>query len=282
MSIRSGFYQSINGDRKYDADDLNMMTDGLASDGVLKGVGGEFKVESISDWTVRLYPGKIVANNVIFHIDEYEYLDFNVIPSDPILSRIDSIVITIDSSIGRRTSTVSYSVGMMSPNPVSIVAEIDRNIEQYRAENPNSYVFVVASILIQAGAESVRMCPIISNIGNFVPYAKCQVKVASDSTLIKRLKKELDAKFEEIKKKAVGTIDCTGVIDHTLPSGTLSLFLTNDLIKTDSILDIYCRCVVDGKYVTPDVKQIVCQNGSASIIFRKAFFEKIDMKIKVI
>lgn len=44
MAITSGFFNSVNGDRVYNAREISMYFDGLISDGVYESVGGKLQV----------------------------------------------------------------------------------------------------------------------------------------------------------------------------------------------------------------------------------------------
>ena len=44
MAISSGFYNSVNGDRTYDADQFGSLFDGIIAPGVFPNVGDKFRV----------------------------------------------------------------------------------------------------------------------------------------------------------------------------------------------------------------------------------------------
>ena len=46
MAFSYGFYNSLNGDRKYDSEDLSRMFDGIIYDGVIGAVGDTFAVKA--------------------------------------------------------------------------------------------------------------------------------------------------------------------------------------------------------------------------------------------
>lgn len=53
--IKSGFYDSINHDRLYRADDFSDYFEGLISDGIYAGIGKEFRVLPMDlRWAFRL------------------------------------------------------------------------------------------------------------------------------------------------------------------------------------------------------------------------------------
>lgn len=90
-----GFYNSVNGDRTYNAEDMNNMFQGVISYGILRGVGEEFKVTaSEALGSVRIGSGKAWLNNTWSH-NKYAY-DFRLPDGDAITSRIDLLCLVVD------------------------------------------------------------------------------------------------------------------------------------------------------------------------------------------
>ena len=46
--LTSGFFNSVDGDRKYNAEQMSQMFEGLIGDGIFESVGGKFKVSANS------------------------------------------------------------------------------------------------------------------------------------------------------------------------------------------------------------------------------------------
>ena len=63
MAVTYGFFNSVEGDRKYNADQMSEYFDGLVSNGVYLNVGGAFKVTaSGSGLSVNVAPGRAIIN----------------------------------------------------------------------------------------------------------------------------------------------------------------------------------------------------------------------------
>ena len=54
MSVTYGFYNSLNGDRKYNAEQVSSLFDGLIIDGVFASVGMAFAVKATTGITVNV------------------------------------------------------------------------------------------------------------------------------------------------------------------------------------------------------------------------------------
>lgn len=58
--ITSGFFDSLNGDRKYNSDQLSLMLEGLVGDGIYENVGNKFKVSAAGGMSVSIGSGRAV------------------------------------------------------------------------------------------------------------------------------------------------------------------------------------------------------------------------------
>jgi hypothetical protein len=61
MSVKSGFFNSVNGDRTYNADDINEFFDGVYSDGVFKGYDATLEVTPGEGMSISVAGGKALA-----------------------------------------------------------------------------------------------------------------------------------------------------------------------------------------------------------------------------
>ena len=61
MSVNSGFFNAVNGDRTYNADDLSQFFDGIISDGIFKYFKNELKVTANKGLSVRVLNGKAIV-----------------------------------------------------------------------------------------------------------------------------------------------------------------------------------------------------------------------------
>lgn len=121
--VTSGFFngkQNADGiiDRKYDADDISSMFDGLITDGIFASIGGKFECRigtAVDALVVNVDTGKAwfdktwIVNNSVLTIT----LD----PADSARDRIDAIVIDIDKSDEKRKNTIQYIPGTPSYYP---------------------------------------------------------------------------------------------------------------------------------------------------------------------
>ena len=123
MSVTYGFYNSIEGDRKYNATHLGTLFDGIIVDGIFSTWGEQFNVTPTDTpgCSCIVHTGKAWLNNTWTINDTL--LTFSASNGDiiPVVNvsgrkRIDAIVITVDKE--ERTNSIDYVMGTDSATPV--------------------------------------------------------------------------------------------------------------------------------------------------------------------
>ena len=117
MTVTYGFYNSVNGDRKYDAKDFAEIFDGIIEDGVHKGIGDDFKVTATGGNTVAVGTGRAWFNHTWTLSDTA--IPFVIDAAHASLNRIDLIVLEVDSSDAVRSNTIRYLRGTPAQSPVA-------------------------------------------------------------------------------------------------------------------------------------------------------------------
>lgn len=161
MAITSGFFDSVNGDRKYSAQQFGDLFTGIISDGVFSGVGGGLKVESRSS-QVYINSGRAWCRGT--WIDNDAYASLNVpANSHPNYSRYDAVVLTFDSSSSVRRNSIDYISGVAAATPLKPALKNNSLTKQM----PLCYIFRPANstTITQANIESTigtSACPYIT------------------------------------------------------------------------------------------------------------------------
>lgn len=115
MSVKSGFFNSIDGDRKYDAAQLSSVFDGLIVDGVFASIGTAFVVKADVARTVNVGIGKAWFNGTWIYNDAI--LPIEMPEADTLLDRIDAIVIEINKSDPIRENSIKVVQGELASTP---------------------------------------------------------------------------------------------------------------------------------------------------------------------
>lgn len=92
--VKYGFFNSMEGDRVYSAEDLACMYDGLVSDGVIRGLGAQLEVTACDKMQVLIGTGKaIVGRKWIWNTEQ---LALTIPPANESSVRLDLIVARAD------------------------------------------------------------------------------------------------------------------------------------------------------------------------------------------
>ena len=152
MSVTSGFFNSLSGDRKYDAIQISSMFDGLITDGIYNGFLESFMVTASdpASMVVTVGEGRCWFNHTWTLNDAPLPLTLDV--GDVVLNRIDTVVIDVDSTDTVRACTIKVIKGTPSSQAVAPTLENTETHHQYP----------LCDISVVAGATTVTQ----SNITN--------------------------------------------------------------------------------------------------------------------
>lgn len=129
MTMRSGFHNSINGDRKYNAQDMNMPYKELISNGVFPNPSNQLQVTASSGMTVSVGAGGGLFGGGWAFNDSAELI--TVDSAEATLSRIDAIVVRRDDSEDVRNTFITYKKGSPASSPVAPTITRTDTINEY-------------------------------------------------------------------------------------------------------------------------------------------------------
>ena len=117
MAITYGYFDSINGDRKYNADQMSEYFDGIVSDGVLFTVGGGLVVSARStpDMNVVVASGRAIINSKWIKNDADIVIPINA--ASTVYNRITSVIVQLDSA--NRLIKITTKDGVPSGSPTA-------------------------------------------------------------------------------------------------------------------------------------------------------------------
>lgn len=129
MSIITGYYNSLNGDRKYNADTMSKYFVGLIARGVLQNYKEKFIVKAYENMKVKVPTGKAFFSDGKW-IENTADITLTIDPSDIVLDRIDRIVLRNDKNEDVRAGTVVLKKGSPASNPLPPSLEDNDYIEE--------------------------------------------------------------------------------------------------------------------------------------------------------
>lgn len=163
MAVRYGFYNSLNGDRKYNAMDMGRLFDGIIRDGVFMSIGTAFMVEANMEMIVNVGVGRAWFNSTWTYNDAI--LPLRLDPCDILLNRIDAIVIECNVNDNVRMNDIKIVKGEEASVPVRPTLSKSNNCFQY----PLAYISVAgtAEAITQANITNMvgtSACPFVTGI----------------------------------------------------------------------------------------------------------------------
>lgn len=163
MSVTSGFFNSVNGDRRYNAEQMSAIFDGIINDGVLANIGTAFTVTYASGNSVEIGIGRAWFNSTWVYNDAILPLELE--SSEAVLDRIDAIVIEIDRSDDVRKGDIKVVKGSPESSPSRPAMVSTEYVHQY----PLAYVYRKADSTSFSQADITSMigtssCPYVTGI----------------------------------------------------------------------------------------------------------------------
>lgn len=187
MSVTYGFYNSLNGDRKYNAIQFGSIFDGIIQDGVFQSVGQRFAVTPVpSQLAVYVGTGRAWFKHT-WTLNDAE-LSVTFEPSNLVLSRIDAIVIEVNEQT--RTNSIKAVTGTPGSNPSKPTVVNTQDVHQYP----------IAYVTIPYGAETISQSNIESRVGmEDCPFVTGPLQVMNIDDLVAQWQDQFYTWFNDLQ-----------------------------------------------------------------------------------
>lgn len=186
MSFASGFFNSVDHDRLYDATDISRLFDGLIRDGIFASIGDCLVVKQSNQMNVTVGTGRAWFNHTWSYNDAL--YPVTIPPSEILMDRIDAVVLEINSAESVRANSIKLIKGTPSSTPTKPVLTNTKEVHQY----PLAYVTVGKEVT------SIRQADIENCVGTSAcPFVTGILEVISIEQLIPQWKDILNRFVEE-------------------------------------------------------------------------------------
>ena len=129
MAWRSGFFNSVNGDRAYTADEISQIFEGIITDGVYNSIKNQLVVEANNGMTIQVntgrgyFGGRWVNNDAI--------LTHTLEPADVLLNRYCAVCVQVNEDTSVRSADLYFKYGEFASNPVKPTMERSETLKEY-------------------------------------------------------------------------------------------------------------------------------------------------------
>ena len=191
MSVSSGFFNSLNGDRKYNAAQMSAIFDGLIIDGVFASIGTAFAVKAAGGLTVNVGIGKAWFDHTWTVNDSI--LPMTAPEAEVLLDRIDAVVLEVNGMESVRENTIKFVKGNPSSAPSRPTLTNEGNVHQY----PICYIYR------KYGTAVINQADITPMVGTeSTPFVTGILQTISLDELLGKWQDELD-RFTDARSQEV-------------------------------------------------------------------------------
>lgn len=189
MAVTYGFYNSFNGDRRYDALQMSSIFDGIIRDGVFMYVTDRLLVSADgASMFVRVAPGRAWFNHTWTLNDAI--LPVAIPQSEVVLSRIDAVVIDVNQDT--RTNDILVVSGTPSSNP----------LKPTLAKGPSHWQYPLAYVRVNAQTTTIRQADITNAVGTSeCPWVTGPLETVSIDSLFNSWRDEYNRFYTEETSK---------------------------------------------------------------------------------
>lgn len=161
---KSSFFNSVNGDRKYNASDYAAYFGSFIGNGVYSNPGNNLAVMAVSGMNISVTPGKAWING--YYYENTDAFNMSIDPADGALKRIDRIVLRLDH-LNRQ---IVLSVLKGSPAGTPTAPTLTRNADIYELGIADILINNGDTGVLQAQITDLRfnsaLCGIVSGVVN--------------------------------------------------------------------------------------------------------------------
>lgn len=173
MSVTSGFFNSLNKDRTYSAEQMSAIFDGIINDGVFASIGTAFAVNATTGLDITVGIGRAWFNSAWLYNDTI--LPITLEASELVLNRYDAVVIEINHTDPVRNGSIKVVKGTPASSPSYPAMTRQDRVNQY----PLAYIYRAA------GSTEVTQANITSRVGTSdCPYITGILQVVNIDSIV--------------------------------------------------------------------------------------------------
>lgn len=191
MALKYGFFNSVNGDRRYNADDISNFFYKLISDGVLATPSTNLQVQSENGLKVSVSPGYGMINAKYINLTTPQVVQLTA--ADIALDRIDRIVMKLDRT--SRQITIEAKTGTPSASPAA----------PSLTRTDSVWELSLARVRVASGATSITQANITDERSDtsVCGYITGMIDQIDTTTLFEQFQAAFDQWFDDVKDEVL-------------------------------------------------------------------------------
>lgn len=188
MAFTCGFFNSENGDRKYNAEQMSAIFDGIIADGVFTTIGDHLAVSAGTGMQVLVGTGKAWFDHT-WNVNDAAY-PLTIAASDVTLSRIDAIVLETNHSDSVRLNKLRVVQGTVASSPVKPSLTNSEKVHQHP----------LAWVTVKPGVTQIAASAIENAVGTSAcPFVTGIIATTAIDDLFNQWNGEFDEWFDNLK-----------------------------------------------------------------------------------
>lgn len=208
--ITYGFFNSISGDRKYNASQMSALFDGIIKDGVFMSIGDTLIVSTSLGMNISVKTGRAWFNRTWTNNDSE--LPLTLDAAELVLDRIDIVALEINSNEDVRANSIKIIKGTPSSVPVAPALTRTDLVNQYP----------LCQVYIAAGVTEITAANITNTVGTAAcPFVTGILQTVNIDTLLAQWDGEFTTWFDGIKNTLDGDTagNLLNLIQQRVPIG---------------------------------------------------------------
>ena len=195
MAFTCGFFNSENGDRKYNAEQMSAIFDGIIADGVFTTIGDHMAVSAGTGMQVLVGTGKAWFDHT-WNVNDAAY-PLTIAASDVTLSRIDAIVLETNHSDSVRLNKLRVVQGTVASSPAKPTLTNSEKVHQHP----------LAWVTVAPGVTQIAASAIENAVGTSAcPFVTGIIETTSIDDLFNQWNGEFDEWLDNLKTQLSGDV----------------------------------------------------------------------------
>ena len=195
MAVTYGFYDSLNHDRLYNAQQMSAIFDGIINDGVFMSVGNQFHTVAGTGMQVIVKSGRAWFDST-WTLNDAEY-PLSIDAADVLLTRIDAVVLEVNSEVATRANTIKVVKGTPASTPAKPTLTNTATIHQH----------ALAYVTVAKNTTAITNSMIEIVVGKTeTPYVTAILQTTDITDLFKKWESDFQIWFETVRSTLDGDV----------------------------------------------------------------------------